>query len=280
MKGTGLAILLCFASAIAVHYDVNRVFQTEQASMSQLLYLPSGKYLKAASFGYDGLLADFIYLWSIQYYGDVRFYPEVQYLKHTYDIITELDPYFLDAYYTGALFMFYEGRNPQAGLALLDEGLKNNPNEWILPVDAGFYCLFNLKDKNLAASYFEKASQVPGAPSMPKRLLAGIRFRLGDKLTAYLLWKEVYETESRPTIKQTAYQHMFELKVLLDLELLQNAIRRFHSQYGKYPLNLTQLVPAGMIPTVPVNLDGEPYDYDPQAGIVKYRGLRLYKKYQ
>jgi tetratricopeptide (TPR) repeat protein len=280
MKNLGLASVFLFTIAIVIHYDLNRSFHTESTSMSQLLYLPSGKYLKPASFGYDSLVSDFVYLWSIQYFGEFRLPRKYEYLKHTYDIITELDPLYLDPYYTGALFMFYEGRNPQGGLALLDEGLKNNPTEWILPTDAGFYCMFNLKDKSLAAKYFEKASRVPGAPSMPKRILASLRFKMGDKQTAYLLWKQVYDTETRPSIKQTAYQHMFELRVLLDLEYLRTAIQQFYQKFQKYPRNLNQLVMEKVISEIPNDPDGNPYQYNPQTGTVHYTKLRLYKKYE
>ncbi len=41
-----------------------------QAPGYHLLYLPSGKYLKAITFGYSNLAADLIYLWSIQYYSN------------------------------------------------------------------------------------------------------------------------------------------------------------------------------------------------------------------
>ena len=37
---------------------------------SSIIYIPSGKFLKYATFGYSALAADFVYLWSIQYYGN------------------------------------------------------------------------------------------------------------------------------------------------------------------------------------------------------------------
>jgi tetratricopeptide (TPR) repeat protein len=246
-----------------------------------MLYLPSGKYLKPASFGYHALLSDFVYLWSIQYYGDPIFSPKMEYLKHTYDIITELDPYYIDAYQTGALFMFYEGRNPKAGLELLDRGIEKNPNEWILPADAGFYCYMNLKDKALAIKYFNKVVKIPSAPAQAKRLLAGMHFQIGDKKMAYDLWKEIYETANKAHIKQIAYQHVHDLKVLIDIEELKKAIQQYQNQTGKLPETLEQLHTSGLIAEIPIDPDEHPYVYDPRTGKVQYsQELKIYKRYQ
>src|SRR3990172_8745506 len=152
--------LLLFFVACAVHFRLHHRYDLERASMSQMLYLPSGKYLKPISFGYHALVADYIFLWSIQYYTDPGFHPRTEYLKHTYDIISELDPHYLDAYRTGAFLIFYDAHDPEAGLKLLDQGFEKNPMEWILPTDAGFYCMMTIKDKKRAAAYFEKASRV------------------------------------------------------------------------------------------------------------------------
>ena len=57
----------------------------DRGASARLLYLPSGAYLKVASLGFDGLLANLIYLWSIQYYAQ---YTDVetryQYLEKVY----------------------------------------------------------------------------------------------------------------------------------------------------------------------------------------------------
>ncbi len=281
MKKITLAIILLFLLAGALHHHIYHKFPVKGSLFTQMMYLPSGKYLKPASFGYYGLLADFIYIWSIQYYSDPVFHPHIEYLKHTYDIITELDPQYLDAYQTGALFMFYEGRNPEAGLKLLDKGLQKNPKEWILPTDAGFYCMMILKDKHQAAEYFQKADNIPGAPTLVKRMRAGLNFQMGQTLYALELWKEVYKTAERPSIKQTAFQHVHDLQVLLDLESLRNAIEIYQHQYHQLPLHLQQLVSAGILNAVPIDPESDPYQYDPRTGKVKYaKDLVIYKRYQ
>lgn len=274
-------ILLSFFASVMIHFHLYKEYRSQSTFFSSMLYLPSGKYLKPASFGYDGLLADFIYLWSIQYYGDPGFQPKMEYLKHTYDIITELDPHYLDAYQTGALFMFFEGRNPQAGLDLLEQGMRKNPQEWILPMDAGFYCMMTLKRKDLAAKYFELASKIPTATSFAKRAQASMRFKLGDKAAALQLWSEVYDIAESPTVKQTAYQHMHDLRVLIDMDILRNAIAAYRRKFQRNPLNLEQLIAQRLLARIPAGPDGTGYTYDARTGEVKYAtDLPLYKRYQ
>ena len=108
MKRIAPVIILLFSLTIGVHYWISNKEGSRESLFTQMLYLPQGKYLSPISFGYDLLVADFVYLWSIQYYGDPGFHPKMEYLSHTYNIITELDPQFIDAYQTGALFMFFE----------------------------------------------------------------------------------------------------------------------------------------------------------------------------
>lgn len=281
MKVLPTVILLTFLLAGATHHGLYKNQHREGSFFTQLLYLPQGKYLKRASFGYQNVVADFIYLWSIQYYGDPQFSPKTKYLKHTYDIITDLDPYFLDAYQTGALFMFYEGRNPSAGLDLLKKGMTKNPSAWILPADAGFYCMLKLKDNSRAATFFQAAANVPSAPTLVKRMLAGTHFRMGDKKHAYLIWAEVYQKAENGSIKQTAFQHMHDLKTLIDLEELNRGIGSYYSIHGQYPLSLQRLVSAGLIKNVPVDPEGNPYIYNPKQGKAYYaQQLNIYKRYQ
>jgi hypothetical protein len=278
---TVFAILVAFSLAILAHRDIYKKYRSSGDFLSPMLYLPSGKYLKPASFGYHALLADFIYLWSIQYYGDPAFQPRMEYLKHTYDLITELDPQYMDAYHMGALFLFNEGRNAKAGLELLDEGLRKNPAKWALPMDAGYYCMMMLKDKELAYEYFVKASTIPGAPRGAKSIAASLRFKLGDRKAALALWSEVYDVAATSSERQNAFQHVHDLTVLIDLDTIHAAISAFHGRFGRMPLNLEQLVSRGFLKQVPVDPEGNRYEYDAKTGSVKYATqLTLYKRYQ
>src|SRR5439155_23962358 len=86
-----------------------------------LLYLPSGRYLQAATFGYSALAADLIYIWSIQYYSNYQIQDRYEYLDQIYRrVIAELDPHYLDPYLVGSLIMSVEAGRNELALQLLD----------------------------------------------------------------------------------------------------------------------------------------------------------------
>jgi tetratricopeptide (TPR) repeat protein len=279
MRRTSLLALLCFVLAIGAHHHLYKSYSTKNPMFSQVLYLPTGQFLKPLSFGYEALVADFVYLWSIQYFTGHN--ARMEYLPAAYQIIIDLDPQYLDAYQTGALLLFYEGRSPKAALALLDQGLANNPDEWILPTDAGFYCSQDMKDYRLAAMYFKKASRIYDSPTLLKELLATMQYNIGNKEYSFRLWTEIYALTDRPSVKQAAFQHLHDLKVLIDLENLRKAIQVFYKENERYPLNLQQLPTKGLLKEIPVDPESNDYVYQADEGKVEYAGkLMMYRRYQ
>src|SRR5437867_10864498 len=118
---TGRLWLALFAAAcLTVAAAVQGRIEARAAARSAvhpLLYLPSGRYLKVAALGFDGLLADVIYLWSIQYYGDYAIADRYDNLEQIYSkVIAELDPHYIDPYLIGSMIMTAEARQPEKAL--------------------------------------------------------------------------------------------------------------------------------------------------------------------
>src|SRR3989454_5242845 len=166
-----LGALACLLLAVIVQGRIEG--ERRGGSVHPLLYLPSGKYLRVMALGFDGLLADVLYLWSIQYYGNYDIRDRYDYLERIYDqVITELDPHYLDPYLIGALIMTTEARQPEMALRLLDKGVERNPDQWIIPFEAGLLGYDHLHDYKRAARYFQKAPRGAGGPPVVGRLYA------------------------------------------------------------------------------------------------------------
>ncbi len=241
------------------------------AAPDVLLFLPTGEYLSAASLGYQALIADALYLWSIQYYGHQVAAEGRQYLWRIFDVITDLDPQFEDAYLTGALMMGSDLGDADMAMRLLAKGAAHNPEGWIYPLESGYYAWMSLGDHELAAEYFDKASALPGAPDVIGRMRAGMAEFVGDKRSALALWVEVYEgarEDGNEKIESVAWQHLYDLKVELDLEDLRVAIRRFRLDRGQPPRELDVLVTEGYLRVVPGTPAGQPYEYEAVTGEV------------
>jgi tetratricopeptide (TPR) repeat protein len=236
-----------------------------------LLFLPTGEYLSAASLGYQALLADALYLWSIQYYSHQVVAEGRQYLWRIFDVITDLDPHYEDAYLTGALMMGVDLGDGELAIQMLEKGAAQNPDGWIYPVEAGYYAWMTLGDLQRASAYFDRALAVPGVPDVIGRIRAGMVEMSGDSRSALALWIEIYQTaqaDGDDKVASIAWQHVYDLKVDTDLEDLGVAIRRFGLDRGGWPQQLEVLVNEGYLDIVPVAPTGESYDYDPGTGNV------------
>jgi len=241
-----------------------------------LLYLPSGKYLKAVTFGYSGLAADLIYIWSIQYYSNYQIADRYDYLDRIYRrVIAELDPRYVDPYLVGSMIMSVEAGRHELALQLLDDGIARNPGEWILPFSAGFLCYNTLHDPARARSYFEKVVRIPGAPSVAKRFYAEMFNRLGDRRTSLKYWKEIHETGDSDYVRQVSWLHVHDLSIDVALEDLASRVEAYRRERGRLPRRMNDLLSAGLLAALPVDPEGREYLYDPLTGRVSSQSRRL-----
>jgi tetratricopeptide (TPR) repeat protein len=276
------AALLVLLAAAAVAHAAIRLERARAGSRAgaQVLYLPSGRYLKVASLGFPELLADLVYIWSIQYYGNYDAGQRFAYLEHVYgNVISELDPRYVDPYLVGSMIMSIEAKDHEMALRLLDKGIAANPDEWILPFEAGFICFNSLGDHARAARYFRRALDIPGAPGVIGRLHAEMYNKMGDKRTSLAHWREVYDQAGTDYVRDVAWRHVHDLTIEVDLEDLRAAIEAWRARHGTRPPDLAALHRAGLVRGEPVDPDGRPYRYDPATGEVSSTsGFRLHRR--
>ncbi len=248
----------------------------ESPAVDALLYLPNGKHLKVLSLGHESLLADAVYLWAIQYYSNYSRAERYRYVDHVFrEVITELDPQYVDAYWLGALILIVEAREVEAGLRLLDKGIEHNPGEWILPYLAAWES-HNAGLFDRAERYFERAARVRDAPPVVRRMRAGMRGKAGDVAGALGLWNKIIDDpESDARSVAIARRQVRELAVRRDIALLNEAIERFRIENDRLPGSLEEMRQRAYIDAVPRDPSGQPYRYDPAAGGVAPPGGRV-----
>jgi len=266
----GLALVLILAGSLAalmaLKTTVDRI-PREKVPGASVIYIPSGKFLKHATLGYSSLAADLIYLWAIQYYSTTTIVDRFQNLEHIFSIIAELDPRYTDPYEVGALIAFYEAKDLALAFRIMDLGLAKNPGQWLFPFEAGHFAQM-AKDYQAARRYYEKASRIPGAPQIIKRLLAATSFKAMDLRTAWEMWLEVRETAADERTRKIADNHLYQVKSAADLGLIRTALDQFRARYGRRPAELAELERVRLLPAVPRDLDGRDYLYDPDTGDV------------
>ncbi len=257
-------VVLLLGGIIALKIEVDRIPRKKIPGAS-IIYIPSGKFLKHATFGYSSLVADLVYLWAIQYYSTLTIVDRYQNLEHIFSIIAELDPRYQDPYEVGALIAVYEARDLELAYKILDLGLAKNPGQWIFPFQAGHYAQM-AKDYETAKKYYGKTMRIPGAPDIAKRLYAAAGFITMDLKTSWDTWREIHETSPDERTKKIAEKHLYRVKSAMDIAILREAIAKFKERYRRNPEELEELVQARLLPSLPNDLDGKDYVYDKEKG--------------
>jgi hypothetical protein len=236
-----------------------------EATLEEVLYLPSGKVLKRLSLGYSSLLADIYWTRAVQYFGSRHVAQATHYelLYPLLDITTDLDPHIIAVYEYGSVFLSQQPPNgagqPEKAAALVEKGIRENPEYWRLYFTLGFIHYIDRKDYQAAQQAFEKGSKIPGALPWMKVMAARMAERRKDVNTAIALWTGLLDTTRDKDIKKTAISHLESIRADLDIMELDRRVNAYHDRTGTYPVKWEDLIRAGLLQGIPADPHGDPY---------------------
>lgn len=163
--------------------------------------------------GFQNLAADFWYMRFASYWGyQLTHGRHFQNLYPILDLITDLDPRFLQAYDFGALALGDNGQLDDA-IKLLEKGAKQAPQDYWYPYKAGLTLFFFGDDYMRAARYFEQAAALHGAPPEARYFAARMYEKSTRKDLAIASWRQTYETATDPSVKQVAKNALVRLGI-------------------------------------------------------------------
>lgn len=263
-----VTILGLLAVAVTAEHRLG-LLHREDPLGKDLLYLPSPEMLKILSVGNPNLVADVLYLWSIQYYSGFRPSERFLYLETVYNLITDLDPRYFDAYRIGALIMQIQtdgddGKLQMSVQRLFDKGLRNLPESWALAEAAAWDMFMRFHDREAALHYAEIAAQRPGAPPRIKRMVgvwrdASRSWSVDDSI-AY--WRKALDDAVDPMDRKVCMSKLYDAVVAKDRKLLEPMLNAYTDRFGRCAGDWQQLIRAGLITQQPVDLYGNPYGID------------------
>ena len=271
----GMLGLLLLAAAIPLcQVRVDRRLGGFRAQ-EEVLYLWSGPQVKRLAAGFEGLAADLYWLRTVQYFGGTRVFSEdrkFELLEPLIDITVTLDPRMEVAYRYGAIFLaepapIGAGR-PQAAVALLERGVRENPLNWRLHKELGYFHFLFLHEPEEGARILTEASKIPGAAYWLKTLAAELLTQGGDRAMSRRIWQQMYDESEPGAIKQNARTHLQLLDTAEMVTLLQARVGEFERRLGRRPHALAELVAAGFVREVPPDPAGTPFEYDQNTGLV------------
>ena len=243
------------------------------ATLEEVLYVTSPQAVKRMSLGYNGLMADIYWTRAIQYFGRKHLVRARRYdlLLPLLEITVTLDPQLIPAYEFGSIFLAQqppEGAGlPDAAVAFVERGIRENPTEWRLYYHLGFIHFVERKDYQAAAATFLRGSQVPGAHPWLRVLAAAMAQFGGDIRTARFLWERIYESTDDKLIRSNAVKRLRALEVDEVVPQLEAAVQLYKQRTGRLPASFMEMLSAGYLRALPTDPLGYPYKLMPDGRV-------------
>lgn len=271
MKRKAILILLLI-SVWLMAFFVERLTDEMKSRVlpEKILYFPSGEFLKPVLFGFDAVMADFLWARTVVYFGgQFRTTKDYTWLYHMVDIVTTLEPTFIGAYRFGGTLLAIEANRVDDSIKILQKGIEHNPGDWRLYFALAFDYMYYKQDYETAAKYYERAARFPGHPPYLPRLVARLYAKTGKIEAALDYLIDAYKRYDDPNIKSAIAGRIKLLIAKRDSIFLEEAASKYKELFGEYPKDLNLLVKKGLTKSLPTEPHGGEYQIDPTTGKVK-----------
>jgi len=279
---TIVVVAVLLAAAVTLQAARERLFPPI-ADTEETLYLRSGTTVRRLAGPFAPLAADLYWIRTLQHYGGAKrrltrepdaaereaaaspaSSSDYALLYPLLDITTTVDPAFRIAYRFGAVFLAESyptgpGR-PDLAVALLEKGLRAQPDKWEYMQDIGFVHYWYTHDYRAAADWFERAADVPGAPWWLRSLAATTLAQGGDRRSSRLMWEVIRQSAEIDWLKQDAERRLAQLDALDAIDAVQQRVNDFVKTAGRPPADWNELVRSGRVPGIPIDPTGVPLE--------------------
>ena len=247
-----LAIIIvsfCFVFLLSNFVEANRPPLPEDYADQDLAL--QGAKLKDYSLGFNGLIADWYWMQSLQYVGDkfaksgARLDLEdlkslnVRLLYPLLDNATTLDPRFLVAYSYGAMVL--PAIDANQAIKLTEKGIAANPDAWRLYQHLG-YIYWRLDNYEKAAEVYGEGAKIGGAPPFMLALSASMKNKGGDRETARAIYRQMYDSAEDSQTKEQASKRLLELNSLDEREAIRTALKKFSEMNGRCAVSFNEIL--------------------------------------
>lgn len=250
------AAVLVIALGFAAVYFISRFLQENApppvADLEDAGTVVQTVKLKGYALGFEGLIADWYWMKSLQYIGDKIFTNKQNLdlenlsaldprLLYPYlDAATTLDPRFTEVYSYGAVVL--PAINPEQAIKLTEKGIADNPDEWRLYQHLG-YIYWRLENYDKAADAYARGAAVENAPPFMRMMQARMKNQGSDRETARAIYEQMYREADDDQTKESAQIRLLELDSLDERDAIRAALQSFRAKTDRCATGWQEILP-------------------------------------
>jgi tetratricopeptide (TPR) repeat protein len=265
----GLLVVVGMAcAALLVRWTDTLRPPVDPNAIDENLYL-NDKTARRMSLGFNGLVADWYWMRSLQYVGKKMFNYQgniaiddlsplnLKLLVPLLETATTLDPEFIEPYEYAAVIL--PTIDVQQGIRLTQKGIDANPNAWRLYHQLG-YIYWRQGQYQTASETYRRGAQIPGAPAWMKAMEAKLLSEGGSRSTAREIYTRMYEQSGEEQVREMARKHLMQLDSLDQRDGLRKLFAAYKARTGKCPDSWRELGQIFHAFRIPVDHSGAPLD--------------------
>ena len=240
MLGVLIAVGLASIFALSRAIDARRP-PPDPALEEERLYV-SGNAARRLSLGFEGLMADWYWMRSLQYVGrKIMNVPDnvpiddlgslnLKMLAPLLDHATTLDPQFMEAYEYAAVVL--PSVNVDEAIRITRKGIAANPQAWQLYHHLGFI-YWQRGDFKTASELYGVGATTPNAPAWMEAMKARMVAEGGSRGTAREIYTRMFEGSGDSQVKEMARLRLMQLDSFDQRDTLRKLMTVYQTKNGR-----------------------------------------------
>lgn len=248
-RARDLALAVVIAAGLLCSFLLTRWLDARRppaepfAAYEELYITPEAA--RRMSLGFNGVVADWYWLRSLQYVGrkaaahegdlnldDLR--PlDLRNLAALLEHATTLDPQFMAVYDFGAVVL--PAVDEGAATKLLEKGVRENPAEWRLYQHLG-YVHWQAGRFSEASEKYHAGARLPGAPAWMRAMAAQVEVYGGRRDTAREIYRRMHDETDDEQIRALAIKRLLQIASLDERDAILRALRDFQTRNARCPV--------------------------------------------
>lgn len=264
-----LAIVVGLAGVFVLSHSIDAGRPSPDPAFEEENLYVEGNAAKRVSLGFNGLIADWYWMRSLQYVGrKIMAVPDnvpiddlgalnLKLLAPLLDISTTLDPQFMEAYEYAAVVL--PAVNVDEAIRITRKGIAANPNDWRLYHHLG-YIYWQRRDFKTAAKVYGAGAATPDAPHWMQAMKARMTAEGGSRATAREIYGRMYEEAEDSQVKDMARRRLLQLDSLDQRDILRKLLTAYGAKTGHCVSSWREVGSPLQMLRIAVDAAGSPLD--------------------